>query len=465
MTSRPLLIGGLYYYGWELLDVQGPMSVLLKMASHSQQQVVFVTVGPVEGGSVESTAHQPVVAHHSYATCPPLDVLVVPGGIGSFVAAKDTALLDFVEEVAHTATLVASVCSGSSILAAAGLLDGRRATSNKAWFGPMAAYGSNVDYIHDARFVEDGKFVTASGVSAGLDMAFVLGEKLFGKAIADKVAKQTFYTPLGNAHDPFAKIHPRPSSWFGYLHCLGLSLLAPYLVPLETEKPASASSKDADLSILLFPHFDTLDLAGVLESLLPLSKSHKFELIAVNPAPVSTEQSNLIIQIGGDSTSSNSSYSSALRVVCDREITDSTAPESFFPNTEGRPRIIYIPNSTHIDSIAAKNVFEELQLFDFASRPDSDSRILVSGRSVIAALEKALKKPLIRALDQSIRTHSRSHPGWGRVDRVLVAESGLCGVTAALEIVQEVAGEAAAKHSVIMMEIAPQLMPEGMTLE
>ena len=99
-----------------------------------------------------------------------------------------------------------SVCSGSALLARAGVLDGRRATSNKMFFDLARGQSEKVDWVTEARWVEDGPFVTSSGVSAGTDMALAVIERLYGRERAEQVAILTEYEWQRDAdRDPFAK--------------------------------------------------------------------------------------------------------------------------------------------------------------------------------------------------------------------------------------------------------------------
>ena len=99
-----------------------------------------------------------------------------------------------------------SVCSGSAILAKAGLLDGRRATSNKQFFSLATAQSEKVKWIEKARWVEDGKMATSSGVSAGIDMALAVIARLYGQERAEQIAASTEYEwHQDAAWDPFVK--------------------------------------------------------------------------------------------------------------------------------------------------------------------------------------------------------------------------------------------------------------------
>ena len=99
-----------------------------------------------------------------------------------------------------------SVCTGSALYAAAGLLDGRRATTNKQFFSVTTASGPRTHWVREARWVEDGRFVTSSGVSAGTDMALAVIAKLWGATVAQQIADLTEYEwQRDAARDPFAR--------------------------------------------------------------------------------------------------------------------------------------------------------------------------------------------------------------------------------------------------------------------
>ncbi len=101
-----------------------------------------------------------------------------------------------------------SVCNGATILAASGLLDGRKATTNKAYWGLATGPGKNVDWVKQARWVDDGDVVTSSGVSAGMDMSLHVIARLYGDAIATRLANMTEYDwHRDPTWDPFAKLH------------------------------------------------------------------------------------------------------------------------------------------------------------------------------------------------------------------------------------------------------------------
>jgi len=167
-----------------------------------------ITTLAESAGSVESTPGPAVVARHRLADAPPLDLLLVPGGIGTRGLVDDAGFLAAVATLADRSELVMSVCTGSGLLARAGLLDGRRATSNKTVFAWATGQGPEVDWVCEARWVWDGKFVTASGVAAGIDMSLAVVAHLAGDDFAQRLADRTEYEwHRDSTRDPFARIH------------------------------------------------------------------------------------------------------------------------------------------------------------------------------------------------------------------------------------------------------------------
>jgi len=194
-------LGIVLYPRFELLDVFGPAEMFGNLAGRVKLVMVAEKAGPV------ASAQGPkAVADFSFEDCPPLDLVMVPGGFGTIAELKNEKLLDWLRARADKAEITMSVCSGSALLAKAGLLDGRRATSNKQFFGLAVAQGPKVDWVKEARFVDDGNRVTSSGVSAGTDMSLHVIERLYGKEVAEKVANATEYQrQVDGSIDPFAK--------------------------------------------------------------------------------------------------------------------------------------------------------------------------------------------------------------------------------------------------------------------
>ena len=122
--------------------------------------------------------------------CPPLDLLVVPGGKGRLQAMKDPQLINFIQAQARTARFITSVCTGAFLLAEAGLLSNKKATTYHTAFAELAAYGVQVQA---AKVIRDGNIITAAGVSSGLELGFYLLRELFGASLAQEVAQKIEY--------------------------------------------------------------------------------------------------------------------------------------------------------------------------------------------------------------------------------------------------------------------------------
>ena len=199
--STTKTLGAILYNNFELLDLYGPLEMFGALPGNFN----IITVSD-KAGPVASTPGPRTVADYSYADCPPLDLILLPGGIGTMAALENDSLLNFLRERSVDAQYTMSVCSGSAILARAGLLDGRRATSNKQLFKLATAQSDQVEWLDHARWVEDGPFVTSSGVSAGTDMALAVIARLCGDEHAQRIADFTEYQWHRDAFDdPFAK--------------------------------------------------------------------------------------------------------------------------------------------------------------------------------------------------------------------------------------------------------------------
>ena len=207
MTDQPLILGAVLYEGFELLDMFGPLEMFTAVAPEVLQVVMIAEKkGAVKAGSMANSPMPTCIADYGFDDAPDLDLILVPGGIGTFAELENDKILSFLRDRAEKAQITASVCSGSALLAKAGLLDGHRATSNKMFFNLAVTQSDKVEWIEAARWVEDGKFVTSSGVSAGIDMALAIIARLFGNEVAETIAKGAEYIWHREADvDPFAQ--------------------------------------------------------------------------------------------------------------------------------------------------------------------------------------------------------------------------------------------------------------------
>ena len=180
------------YPGFTALDFIGPYEVLRNLPD---AEVRFVWHGP--GPIAADSGVLLIGATHSFDESPSPDILLVPGGMTTMEHARDTELLDWVRQVHDTAAWTASVCSGSVILAAAGLLDGKRATSH--WMALPALKTLGATPVSDERIVvaeaTPNSIVTSAGVSAGIDLAMWLFGQICGQAKAKAVQLAIEYDP------------------------------------------------------------------------------------------------------------------------------------------------------------------------------------------------------------------------------------------------------------------------------
>ncbi|HVS14163.1 MAG TPA: DJ-1/PfpI family protein [Thermoanaerobaculia bacterium] len=197
MTRRR--VGILIFDDVEVLDFAGPFEVFSRTRTVGGSQSrrsdesapfeVFTVARDAE--PVDATGGLRVVPHCSFADAPAIDVLLVPGGFGTRPLLEDEETLEWIRARAAAAELVTSVCTGSLVLARAGLLEGKRATTHWAALDLLRSM-PGVEVVADRRWVDDG-VITSAGVSAGIDMAFYVVEKLLGREIADETAGYVDY--------------------------------------------------------------------------------------------------------------------------------------------------------------------------------------------------------------------------------------------------------------------------------
>ncbi|MEM7120154.1 MAG: DJ-1/PfpI family protein [Pseudomonadota bacterium] len=194
-------LAALVFPGFQTLDFFGPLEMLGDLGDQIDITIVAETSEPVP-----SVHGQGLLVDKTVSDGSDYDLLLIPGGDTALEAAKRPAVTDWIVETSNKAELVMTVCTGSILLATTGLLDGRRATTNKLDFTKTVPLGPEVDWVRQARWVEDGKYFTSSGVSAGMDMTLAAIAHLFGKATAEEVAEGTEYEWHDDASwDPFAK--------------------------------------------------------------------------------------------------------------------------------------------------------------------------------------------------------------------------------------------------------------------
>jgi transcriptional regulator GlxA family with amidase domain len=190
-----MVIGIALFDGAEELDWAGPWEVLAAWATQWPDDGVRVLTLARAAGEITCAKGLRVLPDETWETAPPLDVLVYPGGLGTRRDLQDEAVLDWIRGLAAGDTVIASVCTGSLVLAAAGLLDGKPATTHWGSIELLPTLGQDIEVRPDHRFVDNGEILTAAGVSAGIDMALHLVSRLHSTERAREVRRYIQYDP------------------------------------------------------------------------------------------------------------------------------------------------------------------------------------------------------------------------------------------------------------------------------
>jgi transcriptional regulator GlxA family with amidase domain len=179
----------------EELDWAGPWEVLSAWRAHFADDAVEVLTVAESAAPVRCAKGLRVLPDLTWSALGPIDVLVYPGGAGTRRDLADETILARLRELADAGVLMTSVCTGALVYAAAGLLDGRPATTHWGALDLLAGLGERIDVRAGERFVDDGAVITAAGVSAGIDMALHLVARLHSPERAAAVRRAIQYDP------------------------------------------------------------------------------------------------------------------------------------------------------------------------------------------------------------------------------------------------------------------------------
>ncbi len=192
-------IGILLFDDAEELDFVGPYEVFtmtnLVFERSGEKRPHEILLVAEKNAPVRCAKGMQVLPQVTTAQCPPLDILLVPGGQGTRREAENRALLEWIARMAGGAQWITSVCTGSLLLAAAGPARGRRVTTHWGFVEQLRARGEVAAVLDDVRYVRDGNLVTSAGVSAGIDMALWLVGQLHSPEVARKVQRAMEYDP------------------------------------------------------------------------------------------------------------------------------------------------------------------------------------------------------------------------------------------------------------------------------
>ncbi|MDW7692823.1 DJ-1/PfpI family protein [Flammeovirgaceae bacterium SG7u.111] len=181
-------IAFILFNDYETLDVFGPAEIFGRLVNK-----YTLTFYSLEGGVVSNRHRVPIMTQKLEDMDKKPDMILVPGGLGTRKGVENKELISQIKELSLSSKYVLTVCTGSALLAKTGLLDNKKATSNKRAFSWVASQGLEVDWDKKARWVIDGKYYTSSGVSAGMDMALGFLADRHGIDFARKTAKEIEY--------------------------------------------------------------------------------------------------------------------------------------------------------------------------------------------------------------------------------------------------------------------------------
>jgi transcriptional regulator GlxA family with amidase domain len=191
-------VGILIFDDVEVLDFCGPFEVFSSSsiegeAPREDRRLFKAITIAEERRTIVCRGGLLVQPNHTFADHPDLDIIVVPGGFGTRREVNNPVVLDWIASQSKSASLTTSVCTGTFLLAAAGILDGIRATSHWATLDDLRSQHPAIDVLEAERVVDEGKVITSAGVSAGIDMALYVVERLHGRQIAIDTARGMEY--------------------------------------------------------------------------------------------------------------------------------------------------------------------------------------------------------------------------------------------------------------------------------
>lgn len=192
-------LGVLLFPEFETLDVFGPLEMFGMLSDRLEIAMISE-----QGGLVKSAQGQFIHTEFHWNNAPHLDLLLIPGGMGTRKEVFNSPMLHWIKTRSEQSELTLSVCTGSALLAKAGVLDGLKATSNKRAFTWVMEQGPQVIWVKKARWVDAGRIITSSGISAGIDMSLYTIARLYGEAVRDEIAQRAEYSTNTDANlDPF----------------------------------------------------------------------------------------------------------------------------------------------------------------------------------------------------------------------------------------------------------------------
>ena len=193
-------VAALLFDEFELLDVFGPLEMLGMLPEHFEIHLVAENKGAVKSAQGPASVIDESFSHGSQ-----YDIVLVPGGQGTRTQVNNAELINWIQIQSRTAKYITSVCTGSVLLAKSGILNGKKATTNKLAFDWVKNQAPQVQWMRHARWVQQGNVFTSSGVSAGMDMTLALIAHIFEPELAQQVALWAEYQWNNDPqNDPFS---------------------------------------------------------------------------------------------------------------------------------------------------------------------------------------------------------------------------------------------------------------------
>lgn len=191
MKTRSVAI--LVFDDVELLDFCGPFEVFSSLDRAAQPPPFKVFAVAPGVGEIKAANGLRVVPDHDFETCPAIDILVVPGGIGTRREMNNPKVFEWIGRVSESAELILSVCTGALLLARAGLLGGLRATTHHGAIGLLREIAPEAEVAAGRRYLDNGKIILSAGISAGMDMSLHVVARLHGEDAAERTARHMEY--------------------------------------------------------------------------------------------------------------------------------------------------------------------------------------------------------------------------------------------------------------------------------
>ncbi|BCS28124.1 DJ-1/PfpI family protein [Aspergillus puulaauensis] len=217
-TATPKNYGMLLFRGFEILDVFGPLEALswvarrhdnisLSLISQSLDPVTTAPYTPAMN-PFNASFFPTINPTHTLESAPELDVLIVPGGLGTRAPDSTLApLLNYIKTTYPRLQYLITICTGSTLVARTGILDGKRATTNKASWASVIGNGPNTTWVREARWVVDGNVWSSSGISAGVDATLAFIAQFYGQRNASVISDYMEYEwHQDSSWDPYADI-------------------------------------------------------------------------------------------------------------------------------------------------------------------------------------------------------------------------------------------------------------------